>query len=124
MLLDENLVARLAASGATAVVQPEFLAWAGTAYRARLGAARAARLLPLAALLRAGVRMPSRATSGRPRAPLDGVRAALRHDPGVSVAEAFHAWTVAGAAALGDDEPGGSRSAAGATSWSCRATRR
>jgi predicted amidohydrolase YtcJ len=107
MLLDENLVARLAASGATAVVQPEFLAWAGATYRARLGASRASRLLPFAALLSAGVPMPF--SSDRPvvpGAPLDGVRAALRHDPAVSVAEAFHAWTAAGAAVLGDDEAG------------------
>ena len=37
---------------------------------------------------------------------LDGVRAALRHDEGLSVAEAFHAWTAAGALALGDDDAG------------------
>ncbi len=103
MLLDDDLVARLARSGATAVVQPEFLAWAGATYRARLGDERAARLLPFAALLAAGIPMPF--SSDRPvvpGAPLDGVRAALRHDIGLSVAEAFHAWTAAGAAALGD----------------------
>jgi predicted amidohydrolase YtcJ len=104
MLLDGDLVARIARSGATAVVQPEFLAWAGTTYRARLGDERAGRLLPFAALLRAGIPMPF--SSDRPvvpGAPLDGVRAALRHDVGLSVAEAFHAWTAAGATALGDD---------------------
>jgi hypothetical protein len=104
MLLDEDLVARIARSGATAVVQPEFLAWAGTTYRARLGDGRAARLLPFAAMLRAGIPMPF--SSDRPvvpGAPLDGIRAALRHDVGLSVAEAFHAWTAAGAMALGDD---------------------
>jgi hypothetical protein len=107
MLLDEDLVARIAASGVTAVVQPEFLAWAGPTYRARLGEARAARLLPFAALLQAGIPMPF--SSDRPvvpGAPLDGVRAALRHDPALSVAEALHAWTAAGAAVLGDDEAG------------------
>ncbi len=107
MLLDGALVARLAASGATAVVQPEFLAWAGTTYRARLGDERAARLLPFAALLAAGIAMPF--SSDRPvvaGAPLDGVRAALRHDSGLSVAEALHAWTAAGAAVLEDDEAG------------------
>jgi len=41
-----------------------------------------------------------------PGAPLDGVRAALRHDGGLSMAEALHAWTAAGAAALGDDDAG------------------
>jgi predicted amidohydrolase YtcJ len=107
MLLDGDLIARLAASGATAVVQPEFLAWAGATYRARLGEVRAAQLLPFAALLAAGIPMPF--SSDRPvvpGAPLDGVRAALRHDSGLSVAEALHAWTAAGAAALGDDDAG------------------
>jgi predicted amidohydrolase YtcJ len=107
MLLDADLVARLAASGAAAVVQPEFLAWAGATYRARLGEERAARLLPFEALLRAGIPMPF--SSDRPvvrGAPLDGVRAALRHDPALSIAEAFHAWTAAGAAVLGDDDAG------------------
>ncbi len=107
MLLDEALVARIAASGATAVVQPEFLAWAGNAYRARLGEERAARLLPFSALLAASIPMPF--SSDRPvvpGAPLSGVRAALRHDGDLSVAEALHAWTAAGAAVLGDDEAG------------------
>ena len=107
MLLDEDLLARLAASGIVAVVQPEFLAWAGATYRARLGEERAARLLPFAAFLRAGIPMPF--SSDRPvvrGAPLDGVRAALQHDPGLSIAEAFHAWTAAGAAVLGDDDAG------------------
>ena len=107
MLLDEGLLARLAASGAAVVVQPEFLAWAGPTYRARLGEERAARLLPFAALLRAGI--PMAFSSDRPvvpGAPLDGVRAALRHDPALSVAEALHAWTAAAAAAVGDDDAG------------------
>jgi predicted amidohydrolase YtcJ len=107
MLLDAGLLARLAGSGATAVVQPEFLAWAGPTYRSRLGAQRAGRLLPLAALLEAGI--PTVFSSDRPvvpGAPLDGVRAALRHDPELSAAEALHAWTAAGAAALGDHDAG------------------
>ncbi len=107
MLLDDVLLARLAASGAAAVVQPEFLAWAGPTYRARLGDDRAARLLPFASLLRAGV--PTAFSSDRPvvpGAPLDGVRAGLRHDRGLSVAEALHAWTASAAAILGDDDAG------------------
>jgi predicted amidohydrolase YtcJ len=107
MLLDADLIERLAASRATAVVQPEFLTWAGATYRARLGEERAARLLPFAALLRAGI--PMAFSSDRPvvaGAPLDGIRAALRHDAALSVAEALHSWTAAGGAALGDDEAG------------------
>jgi len=107
MLLDEGLLGRLAAAGLVAVVQPEFLAWAGPTYRARLGDERAGRLLPLAALLAAGI--PTAFSSDRPvvpGAPLDGIRAALRHDPALSAAEAVHAWTAAGAAALGDGDGG------------------
>ena len=107
MLLDGDLIERLAASGATAVVQPEFLAWAGATYRARLGEERASRLLPFAALLTAAI--PMAFSSDRPvvpGAPLDGVRSALRHDRGLSVAEAFHAWTAAGAMVLGDHDAG------------------
>ena len=107
MLLDDDLVARIARSGSTAVVQPEFLAWAGGTYRTRLGDERVERLLPFAALLAAGI--PMAFSSDRPvvpGAPLAGVRAALRHDPDLSAAEAFHAWTAAGAAALGDDSGG------------------
>jgi predicted amidohydrolase YtcJ len=107
MLLDAGLIERLAASGAAAVVQPEFLAWAAATYRARLGEERASRLLPFAALLRAGI--PMAFSSDRPvvaGAPLDGIRAALRHDLGLSVAEALHAWTAAGADVLGDEDGG------------------
>ena len=107
MLLDDDLVARLAAAGVSAVVQPEFLAWAGPTYRARLGEERAGRLLPFSRLLAAGI--PTAFSSDRPvvpGAPLAGVRAALRHDPQLSVAEALHAWTVAGAVVLGDDDAG------------------
>jgi hypothetical protein len=107
MLLDDDLVARLAASGMTAAVQPEFLAWAGPTYRARLGAERAGRLLPFSRLLGAGI--PVVFSSDRPvvpGSPLAGVRAALRHDAALSAAEAFYAWTAAGAATLGDDAAG------------------
>jgi predicted amidohydrolase YtcJ len=115
MLLDEELVARLAAGRWWAVVQPEFLAWAGSTYRARLGAGRAARLLPFGAMLSAEI--PLAFSSDRPvvpGAPLDGIRAALRHDPVLSVTEALHAWTAAGAAVLGDQDAG--RLAVGARS--------
>jgi predicted amidohydrolase YtcJ len=107
MVLDEELVARLAAGRWWAVVQPEFIAWAGPTYRARLGAERAAGLLPLAAMLAAEI--PVAFSSDRPvvpGAPLDGIRAALRHDPALSIAEALHAWTAAGAAVLGDHDAG------------------
>jgi predicted amidohydrolase YtcJ len=107
MVVDEELVARLAAGGWWAVVQPEFLAWAGSTYVARLGTERAARLMPLATMLATGI--PLAFSSDRPvvpGAPLDGIRAALRHDPALSIAEALHAWTAAGAAVLGDQDAG------------------
>jgi len=107
MLVDDALVARLRASDVDAVVQPEFLAWAGPTYRARLGQERAARLLPFAAFLAAGI--PMAFSSDRPvipGAPLDGIRAALRHDPGISPAEALHAWAASAAGVLGDGDGG------------------
>jgi hypothetical protein len=107
MLLDDGLVTRLAATGVTAVVQPEFLAWAGATYRARLGEERAGRLLPFSRMLAAGI--PTAFSSDRPvvpGAPLAGVRAALLHDPALSTTEALHAWTVAGATALADHDAG------------------
>lgn len=115
MLVDEELMARLAAGRWWAVVQPEFLTWAGSTYLARLGPERAARLLPFAAMLAADI--PLAFSSDRPvvpGAPLDGIRAALRHDPALSIAEALHAWTAAGAAVLGDHDAG--RLASGARS--------
>ncbi len=123
MLLTPALVARLAAGRIGVVVQPEFTRWAGDMYVRRLDASRAALLLPYATLLEAGV--PLAFSSDRPivgGAPLDGIRAALRHagpsgrrlaeGPTVSPAEALHAWTsgAAGAAGIGAEagrlEPG------------------
>ncbi len=124
MLLTGPLVerlARLAARGDldAVVVQPEFTAWAGATYRSRLGE-RMADLLPYARLLAAGI--PMAFSSDRPvvaGAPLDGIRAALRHassmgegasaprgDPSISVAEALHAWTAAAARAAGAPDVG------------------
>ena len=102
MLLPPALLARLAAHGWRVVAQPEFTAWAGDVYRRRLGDVRADRILPYRELLAAGV--PLAFSSDRPvvgGAPLAGVRAALRHDPGISAAEALHAWTAAAAVAAG-----------------------
>lgn len=115
MLLDPGAVDRLRALRVACVVQPEFTAWAGDTYLARLGPERTARLLPYAELLAAGV--PVAFSSDRPitsGAPLTALRAALAHRapsgrplaPGAaspSVAEALHAWT-AGAAWVAFDE--------------------
>lgn len=118
MLLPVGFIERMAAIGVTAVVQPEFVAWAGDVYRARLGLERAARLLPYAELLAAGV--PVAFSSDRPvveGAPLDGIRSAIRHAgrSGIrlsdayppSPAEALHAWTAGAARAAFDEEETG-----------------
>lgn len=124
MLLSPATVARFRALGVAAVVQPEFTAWAGDIYLARLGPERTARLLPYAALLEAAV--PLAFSSDRPitkGSPLAGVRAALAHRapsgrklaPGLplpSVAEALHAWT-SGAAWVAADEGESGRLAVG-----------
>jgi len=118
MLLDDASITRIAAIGAIASVQPEFVPWAGDTYVARLGPERAARMNRYASLLAAGI--PVAFGSDRPvvpGAPLDGIRAALRHAgpsgrrlaPGESPspAEALHAYTAGAAyAAVDEDETG------------------
>ncbi|MCU0504953.1 MAG: amidohydrolase [Chloroflexi bacterium] len=108
MLLDDSAIDRAAALGAMLSMQPEFVAWAGDTYRARLGDVRAARMNRYRSILAAGIDVAF--GSDRPvvlGAPLAGIAAAVRHagpsgvalDPAerISGAEALHAWT-AGAA--------------------------
>jgi predicted amidohydrolase YtcJ len=110
MLLDDPAIGRIARLGATLSMQPEFVAWAGDTYRARLGAARAARMNRYRSVLAAGI--PVAFGSDRPvvlGAPLLGIRAAVCHagpsgtalDPAEALfgAEALHAWTAAAARA-------------------------
>ncbi|MCS6830898.1 MAG: amidohydrolase family protein, partial [bacterium] len=78
MLLDDALIARLREMGVVAVLQPEFVARLGDAYRYGLGEQRAHRLNRTASLLRA--RVPVAFSSDCPvvpGAPLDGIRAAM-----------------------------------------------
>ena len=116
MLLDDDLVARLAASGVDRR-RPAGVPGLGRPdlpRPPRRGAGRRASSRSRASWRPA---IPTAFSSDRPvvpGAPLDGVRAALRHDPALSAAEALHAWTAAGAAALGDDDAG--RLAVGARS--------
>jgi predicted amidohydrolase YtcJ len=78
MLLDDGLIDRLRALGVVAVLQPEFMARLGDAYRYGLGEERAGRLKRTASLLKAGVRVAfSSDCPVVPGAPLDGVRAAV-----------------------------------------------
>lgn len=108
IVLAPGQVAAIARAGLAAVVQPEFVAWAGDVYRLRLGDERCRRLLPYAELLAAGV--PLAFSSDRPvtlGSPLVGIRSAIRHAgpsgrrlnaaAAPSAAEALHAWTAAGA---------------------------
>ncbi len=112
MLLDDAAIGRAARLGATLSMQPEFVAWAGDTYRARLGDARAARMNRYRSVLDAGI--PVAFGSDRPvvpGAPLAGIAAAVRHagpsgrslDPSeaASAAEALHAWTAGAARAAG-----------------------
>ncbi len=78
MLLDDGLIDRLRTLGVVAVLQPEFMARLGDAYRYGLGEERARRLNRVTSLLRAGVRVAfSSDCPVVPGAPLDGVRAAM-----------------------------------------------
>jgi predicted amidohydrolase YtcJ len=97
---DADAVARLVDLGLVASVQPAFdAAWGGRdgMYAARLGADRAARMNPFAALAAAGVPLAFGSDSPvTPFAPWEGVRAAVFHtDPGqrISAKAAFAAHT-------------------------------
>ncbi|MEU6353734.1 amidohydrolase [Streptomyces sp. NPDC047072] len=112
-LLTPEAIAAFAELGLTASVQPAFDAlWGGEdgMYVRRLGAERAARLNPFAALLRAGV--PLAFGSDSPVTSLDPwgtVRAAAFHrtpEHRVSVRAAFTAHTRGGWRAVGRDDAG------------------
>jgi predicted amidohydrolase YtcJ len=112
-MLTPETVAAFAELGLTASVQPAFDAlWGGEdgMYARRLGRARASRLNPFAALLRAGV--PLAFGSDSPVTPLDPwgtVRAAAFHrtpEHRVSVRAAFTAHTRGGWRAVGRDDAG------------------
>ncbi|GIV17093.1 MAG: amidohydrolase [Armatimonadota bacterium] len=78
MLLDDGLIARLRQLGVVAVLQPEFVARLGDAYRYGLGEERARRLNRVTSLLKAGVPVAfSSDCPVVPGAPLDGIRAAM-----------------------------------------------
>lgn len=78
MLLDDALIARLRNLGTVAVLQPEFVARLGDAYRYGLGEQRARRLNRVTSLLKAGVPVAfSSDCPVVPGAPLDGIRAAM-----------------------------------------------
>jgi predicted amidohydrolase YtcJ len=80
---DDEAVARLAELGLTASVQPAFdAAWGGPdgMYAARLGAERAVRMNPFAALAAAGVPLAFGSDSPvTPFAPWEAIRAAVHH---------------------------------------------
>ena len=114
MLMADDLLREMIALDVLAVLQPEFIAGAGDAYRARVGPERQVDLYAYRRWLDAGLRVAfgtdRPVTRGRP---LDGIRSAMRHagPSGIrladgqepTVAEALHAWT-AGAAFAARDE--------------------
>ena len=111
--LDAAQIAQMAALGLVASVQPAFDAfWGGPdgMYVQRLGAGRAARMNPFAALTAAGVSLAF--SSDAPVTPVDpwgGVRAAVHHrtpGQGISARAAFNAHTRGGWRAAGIDDQG------------------
>lgn len=121
-LLTDRQIGVLARLGVTVSAQPAFDArWGGPdgMYAQRLGAHRAARMNPLAALAAAGV--PLAFGSDAPVTPLDpwgGVRAAVRHrtpGSGLSGRAAFAAHTRGGWRAAGEEGTGALRPGAPAT---------
>ncbi|MFC4032008.1 amidohydrolase [Streptomyces polygonati] len=112
-LMTGRTIAAFAEFGLVASVQPAFdAAWGGEdgMYARRLGAERAARLNPFAAMTRAGV--PLVLGSDSPVTPLDpwgAVRAAAFHRTpghGISARAAFNAHTRGGWRAVGRDDAG------------------
>jgi predicted amidohydrolase YtcJ len=112
-MLSADQIAKMAALGVVASVQPAFDAfWGGPdgMYVERLGAERARTMNPFAALRDAGVTLAFGADS--PVTPIDpwgGVRAAVQHRTPTSAltpAQAFRAHTRGGWQAIGDDETG------------------
>jgi predicted amidohydrolase YtcJ len=110
---DADAIARLADLGITASVQPAFdAAWGGREgmYAARLGAERAVRMNPFAAMAAAGVLLAFGSDSPvTPLAPWEAVRAAAFHtDPEqrISARAAFAAHTRGAARAGGRGEEG------------------
>ncbi|MGC8668526.1 MAG: amidohydrolase [Chthonomonadales bacterium] len=78
MVLDEALIARIAALGVVPALQMEFLMRLGDAYVAALGAERATRLNPAASLLKASIPVAFGSDCPVvPGHPLDGIRAAV-----------------------------------------------
>lgn len=122
MLLDGDLVAQMRALGAVAVLQPEFLARLGDAYRYGLGEERAKRLNRVNSLLEAGVPVAfSSDCPVVPGAPLDGIRSAMERktplgvvlNPSerVSAMTAIRLYTRGSAYAVCDEDDTGSLSA-------------
>ncbi|HSV73936.1 MAG TPA: amidohydrolase [Chthonomonadales bacterium] len=114
MVMDGDLVSRVRALGVTLVMQPEFISLLGDGYLVALGSERAERLAPVADLLQAGIEVAfSSDCPVVPGDPLDGVRAALRRttisgrtlgpSQRVGLTAALHAYTHAGARAVGDE---------------------
>jgi len=99
MLLWPDQVGRMARMGVLPVYQPEFILRFGDAYRDALGPSRAARLMPYAETLAAGLPLVfSSDLPVVPGAPLDGIAAACqRRTPlGVTLGEAHRVSVVDG----------------------------
>lgn len=112
MILSDAQVERIARLGCFATCQPEFLVAFGHSYRRQLGPERASKLKRLRSLIDAGVKLSL--SSDRPIVsgdPSIGIQAATQRpegfDPGEAITreEAEHAYSVAGAEAMGRSFP-------------------
>jgi len=112
MILSDAQIERIARLGCFATCQPEFLVAFGHSYRRQLGPERASKLKRLRSLLDAGVKLSL--SSDRPIVSGDpnlGIQAAIQRpesfDPSEAItkAEAEHAYSVAGALAMGRNFP-------------------
>lgn len=114
MLTGSDTMRRMVRLGVLAVMQPEFIAKLGDAYVLGLGEARAARLNPIASMLRQGVIVGfSSDCPVVPGAPLDGIRSAMTRttpsgrvlgaDERIGAEQALKAYTRGAAYAVFDE---------------------
>jgi predicted amidohydrolase YtcJ len=117
MIMSDSQLDRLAKLGSYLTFQPEFLMRFGHAYRLQLGEERTSLLKRSRSVIDRGIRLSY--NSDRPIVPgdpRDGIRTAVTRPPGfateesVTVNEAIHAYTQAGADVCGDGDLVGSLS--------------
>jgi predicted amidohydrolase YtcJ len=113
MILSDSQIERMAALGIHCSIQPEFLMRFGHSYQRQLGPERTAKLNRARSLIDAGVKLSF--SSDRPIVsgnPLDGIKVATSRPEGfdpsenITLVEAVHAYTAAGAEVVQDSDFG------------------